>query len=97
MKKYTFYSLMYKDNRTQAVEHEGYTDGVYNYYKNFSTWYAISPAVGLSVAMAPTRKEAATMAHKLTEKVKDKLKAMPDAVERFARARYDAKTEEAKR
>lgn len=91
MKKHEFYSMMYKDGKRQAVKQEGYTDGVYNYYKSFSTWWAICPAVGLSVATAPTRKEAAAQAHKLTAQVGERLQNMTAAIEEFARCRYEAK------
>ena len=96
MKKCTFYSLMRKDNRTQAVKHEGYTDGVYNYYNNGTAknpwWFAIEPATGLSVVSDYTRKAAAEQAHKLTGKVKERLQAMSGAVAEFTKYRAEAKT-----
>ena len=94
MKKHEFYSMMLKDNKKQAVKHEGYTDGVYNYYKGASQWFAIVPAVGLSVCQAYTRKEAAAQAHKLTQKVKERLQAIPGAIEEFTRFRSEAKITE---
>lgn len=81
----------------QAVKHEGYTDGTYNYYKSenyCNTWYAVEPSTGLSVANAPTRKEAATQAHKIIEKVKERINNMQEAIERFTRCRAEAKTTE---
>ena len=65
MKKIQFYSLMKKDNTTTAVLHNGYTDGVYNYYKSdyCGIWYAILPVNGIAFAQGYTRKEAAANAH----------------------------------
>lgn len=94
MKKHSFFSLMYKDGRKQAVKHEGYTDGTYNYYKSdfkSAWWHAIEPSTGLSVAADSTRKTAAEQAHKLTEKVKERLQAMPGAVAEFTKYRAEAK------
>lgn len=62
MKKHSFYSLMMKNNKPQRVLHTGYSDGTYDYYKNSSTWFAIVPNIGLSVADAHTRKEAQQIA-----------------------------------
>ena len=35
----------------------GWTDGVYNYYKNGDMWYCIVPEVGLSAAMGSSKKD----------------------------------------
>ena len=97
MKKNTFYSFMFMDNKKQAVKHEGYTDGTYNYYKSenyCNTWYAVEPLTGLSVVNAPTRKEAAAQAHKLTEKVKERISNMQAVIDEFTRYRAEAKTTE---
>lgn len=94
MKKCTFYSLMRKDNRTQAVKHEGYTDGVYNYYNNGSAryphWFAIEPSTGLSVVSDYTRKATAEQAHKRAEAVKETLKRKADVAAQLATLRAEA-------
>ena len=96
MKKLEFYSMMYKNGKKQAVKHEGYTDGTYNYYKNFSTWHAIAPAVGLSIIAANTRKEAQKQAQQLNAKVKERLQGMQKAIEEFTRCQNEAAKEEVK-
>lgn len=63
MKKTSFYSYMVKDRKKQAVLHTGWSDGTFYYYKEFNTWYAIHPLVGLSVTYGYTLKEAAAKAH----------------------------------
>lgn len=75
MTKTSFYSIMLKDKRKQAVLHHGYSDGTYYYFKaDSSTWYAIHPLIGLSVAWGYTRKEAAEKAH--SECIKSGLKTV---------------------
>ena len=76
--------MMAVKGKSQAVKHNGYTDGVYDYYADGATWYAIEPLTGLSVAAAPTRKEVAERAHGLTEKVQERIHNMSAAVTRFA-------------
>ena len=65
MTKLNFYSLMRVGGKAQAILHNGYTDGDFNYYKNGSSWSAIHPLYGLSVASGATRKDAAEEAHQL--------------------------------
>jgi hypothetical protein len=49
MKKITFYTLWNKDGKPTAIKVKGYTDGVYNYYKdNFGLWHTIVEKYGLS-------------------------------------------------
>ena len=72
MTKTSFYSVMFKDNKKQAILHSGYSDGTYYYYRaDSATWYAIHPLLGLSVASANTRKEASVQAH--SEKIREAL------------------------
>lgn len=66
MKKVKFYSLMRRDGKPAAILHDGYTDGVYYYYKNnnyCNIWYVIHPDTGLSLTYGVTRKEAAEKAY----------------------------------
>ena len=72
MKKKSFFSIHRPDhNPTQAVLHEGYTDGRFNYYKGCAGWVAVCPEIGLSVANAKTRKECVEIAY--SEYVQDAL------------------------
>ena len=60
MKKCSFYTRKTGD----IVERvNGWTDGVYNYYKNGDMWFCIVPEIGISCAHANSRKEAAEMGH----------------------------------
>ena len=66
MNKCSFYSLMYKNGKTAAVLHHGYSDGTFYYYnsgKKNPYWEVIHPLFGLSVTYGYTRKEAAEKAH----------------------------------
>lgn len=64
MTKTSFYSVMVKDGKKQAVLHHGYSDGTYYYYKSeFDEWHAIHPLNGLSVGKGYTRKEAVKQAY----------------------------------
>lgn len=63
MKKHSFYSMIRRDHKSVAVLHHGYSDGTFYYYKNYNTWYAIHPLIGLSVTYGYTRKECAEKAH----------------------------------
>lgn len=58
MKKATFFVKRMQDGKKVAVSVDGYTDGVYSYYKLGTTWHAIHTASGMAVASEPTRKEA---------------------------------------
>lgn len=78
MKKHTFYSLvMGEHGKPVAKEWNGFTDGIYNYYKNeYNKWFAIEPTTGLSVVYGRnTRKECANIAHVpgMLEKVKERI------------------------
>ena len=56
MKKIEFYTRI--GNNKNGVELvNGYTDGKYNYYKKYNTWYAIVPNCGLSFEYGYTKKE----------------------------------------
>lgn len=76
MIKTSFYSIMMKDNKKQAILHHGYSDGTYYYFKGEigGTWYAIHPLTGLSVANCYTRKEAQQKAH--SSYIQEKLKSI---------------------
>lgn len=63
MKKHKFYSMVREDGEVIAKQHNGYTDGTYNYYRKDSTWYVIHPLNGLSILEERTRKAAAERAH----------------------------------
>ena len=63
MKKTNFYSMVREEGQTIAKQHQGYTDGTYNYYKTGSIWHVIYPGNGLSICMGHTRKAAAEKAH----------------------------------
>ena len=58
MKKCKFYSLVNgTNNKPIAKRWEGYTDGIFNYYKNeYNTWYCIEPSTGLSIGNDRIRK-----------------------------------------
>ena len=58
MKRISFYSLHRPDGLPlQAVMHDGYTDGKFNYYRNAAgVWFAISPETGLSLTSGRTRR-----------------------------------------
>ena len=94
MKKAYFYSMIRKDNKTQAAPHNGYTDGLYYYYKSDSglTWYAIHPENGLSIATGATRKEAheKATAPGMAERIAEALKQQPQAAEAFQRLKTEA-------
>lgn len=64
MKKARFFSLHHDCSacKSFAVQHDGYTDGYYMYYKYYTRWCAVDPTTGRAVAWAPTRKEAALKA-----------------------------------
>ena len=73
MKKFSFYT-----RKTGGIVERvnGWTDGVYNYYKNGDMWYCIVPEVGISCAHANSRKEAEEMGH--SENVVSYLAAIMD-------------------
>lgn len=59
MKKCSFYT-----RKTKGIERvNGWTDGVYNYYKNGDVWFCVVPDIGISCAHANSRKEVAEMGH----------------------------------
>ena len=60
MKKCSFYT-----RKTGGIVERvnGWTDGVYNYFKNGDMWFCIVPEVGISCANANSRKAAAEMGH----------------------------------
>lgn len=67
MKKCKFCSMFScGKNGARVVLHDGYTDGVYNYYNgggnSYRGWCAVEPSTGLAVVYANTRKECAAKA-----------------------------------
>lgn len=96
MKKCTFYSLIF-ERKPVAKLHEGYTDGIFNYYRtkpNAGVWWAIEPSTGLGVATGTSRKQAATRAT-----APEKLKACgekitPQMIQRFTELRQAAEMEQ---
>lgn len=57
MKKCNFYSLIGQNGKITVKPWEGYTDGIFNYYKNeYNTWYCIEPSTGLSIGSDRVRK-----------------------------------------
>ena len=93
MKKATFYSMVREDGQNIAKRQEGYTDGIFNYYKNGSTWFVIHPANGLSICTDYTRKAAAERANapRMLERIAAAMERMQPAAERFAAAVEKAK------
>ena len=81
MKKTKFYSVItdWQDGGKRKAElHDGWTDGLYNYYMHTfesgaKLWYAIHPVFGLSVSTANTRKEAATIAYNKSKDVAERV------------------------
>ena len=63
MKKHSFYSMMRRNGKNQAVLHNGYSNSTFYYYKNYYHWEAIHPLCGLSVTSGQTLKEAAKNAN----------------------------------
>lgn len=63
MKKCIFYSIVRENGKVFAKQQKGYTDGVFNYYSNMGTWFAIHPASGMAVKTADKRKDAAAAAN----------------------------------
>lgn len=94
MEKAFFYSMIRKDNKTQAAPHNGYTDGSYYYYKSDRgrTWYAIHPENGLSIATGATRKEAheKATAPGMAERIAAALKRQPQTVTAFEKLKAEA-------
>ena len=75
MIKSSFYTMVLKNNKKQAILVNGYSDGTYYYYKKDNGfWSVIHPLCGLSIANGKTRKEAEQMAY--TKRVQDGLDNM---------------------
>ena len=85
MKKCTFYSLvMGENNKPIAKKWDGYTDNIFNYYKNeYNQWYAIEKSTGLSVGYDNTRKNliSKVTTNEHLQKVRDKI--TQDLIDRF--------------
>jgi hypothetical protein len=93
MKKTTFYSMVREDGAAIAKPHQGYTDGIFNYYKKDSLWHAIHPANGLSICSGRTRKAAAERALDpvMLQRIAVALERNQDAAECFTAAVEKAK------
>lgn len=59
MKKCSFYTRKIKSGIKDGIVERvnGWTDGVYNYYKNGDMWYCIVPEVGIAAATGNSRKD----------------------------------------
>ena len=88
MKKINFYSMVREEGQNIAKQHQGYTDGTYNYYKTGAIWHAIYPGNGLSICIGHTRKAAAEKAHApaMLARVAAAVERQPEAAERFTAA-----------
>ena len=79
MRKETFYTMRRDENGVPcAVKVEGWTDGVFNYYKivnkysEIASWFAIDPDCGLSICgMCESRIKAANEAHNKIDAIKE--------------------------
>ena len=93
MKKTNFYSMVREEGQNIAKLHQGYTDGIFNYYKKGSLWHAIHPANGLSICSGHTRKAAAERALDpvMLQRIAAALERQEDTAERFAAAVEKAK------
>lgn len=73
MKKCSFYTIKNKAGRKGGIVERvnGWTDGVYNYYKNGNQWFCIVPEVGLSAAMGHSREDVMLQAysHDIADKI----------------------------
>jgi len=93
MKKTTFYSMVREDGQNIAKRQEGYTDGIFNYYKKGSSWFVIHPVNGLSICSDNTRKAAAerATAPAMLERIAAALERQQHAADIFAAAVEKAK------
>ena len=72
MKKCSFYT-----RKTKGIERvNGWTDGVYNYYRNGDMWYCIIPEVGIAAATSYSRKDVVSQVY--DHDVADKIAAIMD-------------------
>ena len=78
MEKCSFYTRKNKTGRTGGIVERvnGWTDGVYNYYKNGNQWFAVVPEVGLSAAMGSSKKD--VVAQVYSRDIVDKIAAIMD-------------------
>lgn len=70
MTKNSFLSIHKINGENFLISHDGYYDGVFNYYKTMygtcCTWCAIVPGTGLAIISGvKTRKECAKLAHEV--------------------------------
>lgn len=67
-----FYTRLRRNGMIAAVRVKGYSDGVFNYYRNqFGRWHAVHPTTGLSAAYAHTRRECQNKAFDNLEKIEE--------------------------
>ena len=93
MKKHNFYTMVREDGQNIAKRQEGYTDGIFNYYKKGSLWFAIHPSNGLAICSEYTRKAAAerATAPAMLERIAAALERQQHAADIFAAAVEKAK------
>lgn len=93
MKKTTFYSMVREDGQNIAKLQDGYTDGIFYYYKKASLWFAIHPTNGLAICSEYTRKAAAERATEpaMLERIAAALERQQHAADIFAAAVEKAK------
>ena len=85
MKKSKFYTMIFdqKKHKTVAEAKEGWTDGIFNYYKEKNLWWAIEPRTGLGILQANTREETRKKANDLSLLAKIEEKVTDELIERF--------------
>ena len=73
MKKCSFYTCKTKAGINGGIVERvnGWTDGVYNYYKNGDMWFCIIPEVGIAAVTGYSRKDVVSQAydHDITAKI----------------------------
>ena len=75
MKKLSFFTLCRTRSSIEALHVNGYTDGVFHYYRGPEKWHAVHPETGLSVCTGGSRPAVADLANSsdLLEKVNQAL------------------------
>ena len=78
MKKCSFYTRKTKAGIKGGIVERvnGWTDGVYNYYKNGDLWFCIVPDIGIAAVTGYSRKDVMTQAY--DHDIVDKISAIMD-------------------
>lgn len=72
MKKCSFYT-----RKTKGIERvNGWTDGVYNYYRNGDMWFCIVPDIGIAAVTGYSKKD--VVAQVYSRDIVDKIAAIMD-------------------